>query len=156
MSGITDLDAPPTCRCGCGEPVGTTRGEFNIYATPGCVVRLPENRRRIGVARAKAHELQRAKDHRVPIEDFRAACEKLRGKKGLTNKELANGGGASLNHFNYLLYNGRVRSVDRGWTVNFFRRLAGLSAPATKWQATQMRKSNHAHATLDREMRNQP
>lgn len=151
MSDGLQLDAP-LCRCGCGVPVGTTRGEFNTYATDACVMNLAENRRRIGEARARAHALQRIKDRRIPIEGFREACAKLRGSKGLTNKQLANGGGASLNHFNYLLYNGRVRSIDREWATNFFRRLAGLSAPATKWQQAQMRRSNKAH----REMRKQP
>lgn len=150
---MSEVRPAPLCRCGCGERVGTTKGAYNAYATPGCVMRLPENRQRISIARAKAHELQRVRDGRIPIEEFRSAIEKLRGSRGMTNKELANSGGASLNHFNYLLYNRRVRSVDREWTTYFFRRLAGLSAPATTWQISQMKRSNQVHASLDREMR---
>jgi hypothetical protein len=75
----------------------------------------------------------------VPVEKFRAACKQLRESKGWTWEEMALKGGVTIGALEGRVYK-KDGGVDRAWTVNFFRRLAGLSAPPTELQLRHIRE----------------
>lgn len=135
---------PPLCECGCGVRVNFgAKGTPNRFAGPGHQSRLNPEQRSQMFAEKRAEYRERS--GAIPIEDFVAAVRQLKEKEGLTWEELAERSGTSRGHLLNLIYNkNEVKSVGREWGTNFFKRLAGMPAPPSKYQLSKIKAKNKA------------
>lgn len=129
----------PLCACGCGETVG-----FNSRGVPNRFVAASHSTRKGDVVHSvvmqQVHEVRRQKDGSIPIDKFWVACEKIKADKGWSWRELSVAGGLHPRHLIGMRSDNRLKSVSRDWGVDFFRRVAGMSASPSVYQRTVLLK----------------
>lgn len=129
----------PSCECGCGNPV-----RFNANGKPCRFIIHHQPKHGLELGR------QRAGKELIPLDDFRRAMFKLKAHTNETWKQIAERGGISHTHLNSLMYgNSGKRNVGKEWTTHFMRRLAGLPAPASRFQKRQQTKGNAAIGQIE-------
>lgn len=121
-----------TCECGCGQAVSLRKGKPSRFKQGHNSVVAPPN----------------VRPDNIPIEDFRRAVRKLKNDKGWTWVQMAVAASMSDKHLYNLMGNKIQKSVQREWATDFFRRLAGLGAPPTKYAVKVGRARERAENAL--------
>lgn len=123
----------PFCLCGCGQKV--------TFDSQGIMPRYifghhmgETERAELATKMREMHAGQIEDGTRIQIDKFRAACYKIKEEKGWTWKVMAFEGGISENHLHHLIHSKKPLSVRYDWAWAFFRRIAGLPAPASTFQ----------------------
>lgn len=119
---------PPSCRCGCGEPV-----RFN--ANSGMTQYVNRAHQLWDKDYSAMAVLGPAAKDSIPIEEFRKAVRHLKERKGYTYAQMAELGGQQPGWLSTYMYDKRYKSIGREAATSFLRRLAGLPEGASKHQS---------------------
>ena len=149
---IAENGPMPTCECGCGETVRWSRR----YRGPARFVdrhyNYTEEKKQRASESLKGYHQKKIEDGDfIEIKKLRTAIKKVKADKGWTWDEVAFHGGLSKGHIRSMMSDDRVISVNRDLVWGFFRRIAGMSAPASTFQKRERVKDLIADAGMDKD-----